>query len=284
MAVPVVCALGLSALRNLPASPGVSGSADLPVRVVVVDADDGRPIEGAAVELMSGELNRPPHDRAVTDWGGIAGMRSTFFYEDQSSILGRWRQFHLDQHYLKASAGGRETAVVSLGDVGRVSGERGIDARIPLRKGPPPALDAVAGEYVGVGTRAPLGGEIEQELRVKADGSFACYTYDCWGSVSVYGTASLEGGRLRLRAARSDWALGVVSRQPYEPITWGGWTLLVPSDRMDAFCWAVGQGVEDDLPAWGLLFPLDYRGTPLRGWPSVPERYRHYFPKSDNSH
>jgi hypothetical protein len=177
---------------------------------------------------------------------------------------------------------GRETAVVPLGDVGRVSGGRGIDARVRLRKGPPPGLDAVAGSYFGLPdpSRRHLG--FGMTLKIEADGSFVCYSWQCFGSVDVYGSASLDGGRLKLRDAHvggTDW--GLVG-PAYEPILWDGRTYLVPADRMDDFCWAVAQGVEDDLLAWGVFLPDGRESAPPRGWPSVPERYRHYFSKFHN--
>ncbi|HWE36405.1 MAG TPA: hypothetical protein VG406_07510 [Isosphaeraceae bacterium] len=273
LVLPVVCALGLKVLpaRRIPRPPAnIEGMTDLPIAVEVVDAGDGRPVEGARFEVVSKHMGPDgARKRAVTDFRGRAEIVATFHYEDSPSTGGTSRIVNTWDHWLKVSKDGREAAVLDLGQVAGAPSDRArFDVKVALRDGRDAGLGPFEGRFEG---------EDGETLLVEADGTFYYHKMLCFSEDERFGLVALEGQLLHVRpVGQDDYGYDHFDRF-YEPIRWGGRLYLVPPESLGSFCRMVADGLEGRRVPIGFLVRGAVAGILPEGLPEVPAPYRHHF-------
>jgi hypothetical protein len=289
LAMPVVSALGLYFWPFVVSPDYFTGDLEVPLEFVVVDAGDGRPIEGALVRVVDAFRDENATG-SHSGRDGRARMRHGFAMRGVSRSYRRSGSVSFEDCWLEVSAAGYRSSTTTLLDF--TGTRRDLDDPRPpvitvaLREGmdPAPALGGIASTYYR-GYGAPP----DESLTILPDGRVA-FRWTQSSGCSAFPARNLGFARLSdsvlilyflLRDGQSPYkSNGEFGRTEFQtqvellPVSWGQRTYLIPREEMLGFCNAINQGLEPRNQAEGLSYlRADDWKKDVAGWPELPAEW-----------
>jgi hypothetical protein len=296
LALPAVAALGLYLWPFLASPERFDGEFQLPLEFVVVEAGDGRPIEGAQIRVV--EPFRDGKDTvARSGRDGRAGMSHSFPVRGTRRSYRRSGSVSFYGCWLEVSAAGHRSSMTTLADF--TGTRRDIDDSCPsaitvvLREGTDPAsaLGSMAGSY----TRDDNPG-LEDTFTILPDGRVTyrwIYQVGCNAPspATNLGYAKWTGGSLVIsfwkRDGQGEFKTNTEfvtekfkTRIEFLPISWGQRTYLIPREDLLDFCNTINQWAEPRVQSQGVAYlRTDDWKKPGTGFPDLPPEWMPYLLK-----
>jgi len=292
LALPVVSALGLFLWPFVVSPDYLTGELEVALEFVVVDAGDGRPIEGALIRVVDAFRD----DKVTASRSGRvgrAGMSHGFPMRGVRRSYRRSGSVSFEDCWLEVSAAGHRSSISTLweftGTRRDIDDPRPPTITVALREGkdPSPALGGIAGTHCR-GDGAPP----DESITILPDGRVAFRWIQSSGCSATSATnlsfAQLTGGLLILSLLirdgqspfKSDGEWGreeLKTRIECLPVSWGERTYLIPREDVLGFCNAINQGSEPRNQPQGLIYlRADDWKKRVAGLPELPTEWMPY--------
>jgi hypothetical protein len=273
-------ALGLYVWPSMVDSVLFTGEMPVDLEFVVVDAADGRPIEGALIRVVD-----PMHeDQATVSPSRTDGrVRMTYHFP----MKGHHRAYQttgtvsFEDCWLEASAAGHRSSNRVLADL--TGNSRDIDSPHP------PAMTLAL--EAGNDPTAPLGGipgiywrdgpSSDDCITILPDGRVVfrwMYSRGCSATqMTNLGYARLRGGLLVLSLVKRDRQYEIDAPTEFVPVSWGDRRYLLTMRSIVDFCNQVNQGIEPRPQLQGVAYlrAADWQKS-TRGLPELPPEWTPY--------